>query len=229
MKKRTGHKLRLPVRVVDGVIEFEYGGRLPIRQDAYAELIVDKEDIEDPEFLDVVSERRIIKILPEGATLYAVLSSNGPISIPSEDIKLGKWFDERRFPSYPHFVPIKIGPLHRWQAAPDQRHEGGLWLEMEGNRSIQMVSSSIELPLVQVTDPIRSLNHAYTILSEHFEPHRISHTGNVYEQVLYQEANGYWYPLKLFRDGKIADEEHAIARAFWEDLKAQFKSTIKDG
>jgi len=223
MKRRTGHKLRLPVRVVDGAIEFEYGGRLPIRQDAYAELIIDQDAVEDPAFLDRVTRRRIIKLLPEGAKLYVVLSSNGPIAVPSDKPKLGKWFDDRRFQSYPHFLPITVGPLLPWQLAPDGGNEGGLWLETQGNRSIQLVSSSIILPISEQVDQITSLNHAYTVLSEKFEPHRISHTGNVYEQVLYQEKNEHWYPLKLFRDGEIADEEHVIAKAFWEELQRQLK------
>jgi len=71
--------------------------------------------------------------------------------------------------------------------------------------------------------------YGYTRLSEHYETQRISHTGNVYEQVLYQEPNRLGYPLKMFRDEKIADEENQIARAFWKDLKASLSPPAKKG
>jgi len=47
--------------------------------------------------------------------------------------------------------------------------------------------------------------------------------------VLYQEPNHLWYPLKTFRDEKIADEENQIARAFWKDLKASLSAPAKKG
>lgn len=226
MKRRPGYKLRLPVTVRDGIVEFEFGGPLPAKAGANAELIIDQADIQDPTFLDRMTRRRIVKLLPEGAQLLVMMSAVGPVT-PGKHLAdppdLGRWFDNRRFPSYPHFIPIKIGPPLPWQLLPDEGSEGGLWLETQGNRSIQLISSSIVLPIGEESDQIKSLNHAYTVLSEYFEPHRISHTGNVYEQVLYQEQNGLWYPLKLFRDGEIADEEHAMAKAFWTDLKVLMK------
>lgn len=231
MKKRTGHKLRLPVRIVDGMIEFEFGGPIPAKHEAYCELIIDQSDITDPVFLDRMTRRRIVKLLPEGSLLFVMMSSSGPVAhkgLEWTEPKLGKWFETKRYPSYPHFIPIEIGPLLPWQLPPDDGNSGGLWLETQGNRSIQLISSSIILPIEGLEADIKSLNHAYTVLSEHFEPHRISHTGNVYEQILYQERNGMWYPLKLFRDGEIADEEHAMAKAFWQDLEAHIKPPKKD-
>lgn len=230
MKARKGHKLRLPVRVVDGVIEFEFGGLLPAKQNAFGELIIDQSVITDPAFLERMTRRRIVKLLPEGAQLFVMMSSRlfpAPREFRDNRPKLGKWFDRKRFPTNPFFIPITIGPLLPFQMVPDDSEDGGLWLETQGNRSIQMISSSIVLPndeqIDEQIDEINSLNHAYTILSERFEPHRISHTGNVYEQILYQEENGHWYPLKLFRNGEIADEEHAMAQAFWMDLETSMK------
>jgi hypothetical protein len=227
VKVRKGYKLRLPVRVVDGVIEFEFGGLLPAKQNAFGELIIDQSAITDQAFLERMTRRRIVKLLPEGAQLYVMMSSRqllAPQEFRDNRPKLGRWFDIKRFPANPFFIPITIGPLLPWQMAPDDSEDGGLWLESQGNRSIQLISSSIVLPIDEEIGAINSLNHAYTFLSERFEPHRISHTGNVYEQILYQEENGHWYPLKLFRNGEIADEEHAMAQAFWKDLETSMKS-----
>lgn len=143
--------------------------------------------------------------------------------------KLGRWFDRRRGPQNPLLVPLRLGPLLPLQESPDDDGKGGLWMALEGARTISLISSGVRLPNDVSEDAVPSLNHAYTRLSEHFETQRISHTGNVYEQVLYQEPNGLWYPLKVFRDEKIADEENQIARAFWDDLKASLSAPAKKG
>lgn len=46
-----------------------------------------------------------------------------------------------------------------------------------------------------------SINHAYTLISTHFEPHRKSHAGNVFDKVFYQpEGDNDWLPLRNRRD-----------------------------
>ncbi len=239
MTRKTLSKLRLPARVVDGVIEFEYGGKLPVRDDARAEVVINTTDVMDPGFLDRMTRRRTVKLLPEGTVLLAMLSD--PRRVGSLDVvisedppktirpKFGGWFDRRRGPQTPLLVPLRLGPLLPLQASPDDDGKGGLWMALEGARTISLISSSVLLPKAVSKDAVRSMNHAYTRLSEHFETQRISHTGNVYEQVLYQEPNGLWYPLKVFRDEKIADEENQIARVFWDDLKASLSQPAKKG
>jgi hypothetical protein len=169
-----------------------------------------------------MTRRRTVKLLPEGTALLAMLSD--PRRVGSLDVvisedppktirpKFGGWFDRRRGPQTPLLVPLRLGPLLPLQASPDDDAKGGLWMALEGARTISLISSSVLLPKAVSKDAVRSLNHAYTRLSEHFETQRISHTGNVYEQVLYQEPNGLWYPLKVFRDEKIADEEWRTVR-----------------
>lgn len=239
MINKSLSKLRLPTVVVDGVIEFEYGGKLPLRDDARAEVVINTTDVMDPGFLDRMTRRRTVKLLPEGTVLLAMLSDpfgrgSFEVMIPGETPKtirpkLGRWFDRRRGPQNPLLVPLRLGPLLPLQESPDDDGKGGLWMALEGARTISLISSGVRLPNDVSKDAVRSLNHAYTRLSEHFETQRISHTGNVYEQVLYQEPNGLWYPLKVFRDEKIAAEENQIARAFWDDLKALLSPPVKKG
>jgi hypothetical protein len=45
----------------------------------------------------------------------------------------------------------------------------------------------------------RSLNHAYSLISERYEPHRASHTGNVFQKVFYKSEEGIWRPLESLR------------------------------
>ena len=67
-------------------------------------------------------------------------------------------------------------------------------------------------------DAAISLNHAFTRLSEQYERHRISHTGNVYERMFYEEANGAWYPLAGLRDGVRERAEQAILSEAWSRI-----------
>jgi hypothetical protein len=131
MTNKTLSKLRLPAVVVDGVIEFEYGGKLPLRDDARAEVVINTTDVMDSGFLDRMTRRRTVKLLPEGTVLLAMLSD----------------------------------PFGRGS----------------------------------------------------------------FEVMIPGEPNGLWYPLKVFRDEKIADEENQIARAFWDDLKALLSPPAENG
>lgn len=233
MKANVSRVLHLPFTVSNGQIILEYGGEVPMKDGAKGELVVKSSAITDPALIERYTERHIVRLLPEGTELLVMLSNNRPFNLSQElqgelkdralvYPKMGKWFGTGRRSATPSFVSIAIGPLLPWQDAPDESATGGLWLELKGPRSIGLLSSSITIPKsVKTEDPIESLNHAFTVLSEKFEPQRISHTGNVYESVLYRETDGLWYPLKLFRDGHRADKEHEIARAFWAALKAR--------
>lgn len=67
-------------------------------------------------------------------------------------------------------------------------------------------------------EPVSSLNHAFTKLSEVFEPWRISHPGNVYQRFLYKENDSRWCPLELLRDAALAKKEQEIACQLWQDF-----------
>ena len=86
-------------------------------------------------------------------------------------------------------------------------------------------STRIELPKEISPEPVGSLNHALTKLSEAYETWRISHTGNVYERVLYQERNKKWYPLDVLRNEKLEKQEKEIAKELWEGFLAKMAPT----
>src|SRR3546814_19856302 len=64
-----------------------------------------------------------------------------------------------------------------------------------------------------------SLNHAFTLLSQKYETHRISNTGNVYTRIFYQERNGRWYPLKDLRTGVQVQAERKVMADAWADVE----------
>jgi len=72
------------------------------------------------------------------------------------------------------------------------------------------------------------LNHAFTKLSETYDTWRISHTGNIYTRVFYQERNGKWYPLDLLRNEKLEKQEQEIAKGLWKGFLAKMTPTTKN-
>ena len=83
---------------------------------------------------------------------------------------------------------------------------------------------SIELPAGVASEGAISLNHAFTLLSEVYEPWRKAHTGSVYERFYYLESDGKWYPLALLRDAGIAQQEQKIAKDLWASFLARCKA-----
>ena len=79
----------------------------------------------------------------------------------------------------------------------------------------------MRVPQPVSVQPLESLNHAFTKLSELYEPWRQSHTGNVYTRVLFQETNGKWYPLEVLRKAATARDEHALIKAHWSRIEQQ--------
>ena len=88
----------------------------------------------------------------------------------------------------------------------------------EGAEAVGLASTTVLLPSSISTEPVASLNHAYTRLSEVFETWRISHTGNIYNRVLYQERNGIWYPLDILRNKALEKQGQEIAGKLWHDF-----------
>lgn len=227
---------RLPVRFVDGAFELEFGGALPLEDGTKGELIVNEHKITDGALLKALRSKKTIKILDKGSKLVVMLSNSRPelVSDPlrkallSEDFErlhLGKWWERwDHAPSRRNFIEIEIGAANERQMKFPDIADGGLWLHVQGWQATGLESSEIILPDCVPGGPAISLNHAYTLLSEAFEPWRISHTGNIYEQILYREGNGKWYPLEFLREEKELEEGQTIAAAHWKRFLVTMRS-----
>jgi hypothetical protein len=56
----------------------------------------------------------------------------------------------------------------------------------------------------------RSLNHAYSRISEACEPHRTSHTGNVFDKVFFLDTQERPHPIADRRNALEAEAEYAL-------------------
>lgn len=81
------------------------------------------------------------------------------------------------------FVRIVVGGSSVKEKLKGGQAEGGIRLQIEGMEP-QGVTVSIFLLPEGVTDgEVDSLNYAFTLLSEKYEPWRSSHTDNIYERM----------------------------------------------
>ena len=211
------------MRYGEGAWHRDEGGAVPVRDGATAELIVRQRDIVDDEFLASMLKEDTIRVLQEGNPLYAYVMVKDVDKIdPSlrdhllRPQKVSNMVAIEFLDNWSGgdlcLVEVKLGKLDPQATTnPDDDEGGGLWLRVRGRDVVGLVTSQIELPKGITDRRISSLNHAFTVLSEVFEPWRTSHTGNIYERFLYQEENGKLYPLELFRDEALAKQEQSIA------------------
>lgn len=228
--------IRIPVKLVDGQWEFFYGGPLPIRDGAVGDLVVDKYTITDKEFLARLKMNVEHKILGVGTELRVALTIKPD---PSVDAKLKEYlipmnakelgdnfFHTSRSPDT-QFVNVCIGKPTSRQEKINPAETGGVWLQLQGTQPKGISTSRVVVPVEVSKEPLESLNHAFTRLSEVYEPWRKSHTGNIYDRVLYKECNGRWYPLNILRNAAIAKDEHELIRKMWAELSQKLNKKVK--
>lgn len=224
--------LRIPMRHISGRWEGEYGGLIPVDSGTTAELVIESRKITDAAFLKRMTQKGSIRVLKEGTPLLACLATKEQTQIPADLRRhLTPWRELVASIATEHIdnwstgglslVEAKISNPSDQQAKKFNSEHGGLWLLTEGPKPVGLKSSRIVLPAGISDSPVGSLNHAFTRLSEVYEPWRISHTGNVYQRFLYKERNGLWYPLELLRSAALAKTEQAIAYGLWQDFMAR--------
>lgn len=217
--------LRIPVKSVNGNWEYFYGGKVPVKEGHIGDLIIDRDSITDPKLLERLLRKSQHKIFEPDVELVAALTIRPEtrlepgliehsITPDKLDGKLSAdYFSEPRSGST-RFVRLHLlGPTERQKR--EGAKAGGLWLVIKGTQPEGLISSTVKVPDAVSKDPLDSLNHAFTKLSEKYEPWRKSHTGNVYTRILYRENSGIWYPLDIARQAALAKEEHSHIRDQW--------------
>lgn len=229
MKKTKGKLVRVPMRFVDGKWVFEYGGEIIASEGTQAELVIEASKLTDRLLADELLQNTRLKILDQGTKLRVMLHARDRSGLSTEQCERLLNFDkvkhEFEFGALdgwvvgpPSFIEVIVGRPIDEQRRLFNNEKGGVWIRLEGLRSVGLISSSIELPADVSAKPAISLNHAFTFLSEVYEPWRLSHTGNVYTRFFYQEKDGRWNPLELLRNARIAKREQEIAFNLWQEL-----------
>ena len=175
-----GGLARIPVRVRDdGTLELRQGGPLPKIQDgAIGTLEVPEYSITDDELVDRIQQKIVREFIPSGSeVMFAINGDHTPDKFKQHLLE-GKNFGI----STPHLVMIELqAPLN---------------LRMRGTNRGKLSPVNCWIPALNTN--AKSLNHAYRLVSEKFEPKRISHAGNVFE-IGYLEKEERWISLEDHR------------------------------
>ncbi|NLC35348.1 MAG: hypothetical protein GX772_02685 [Alcaligenaceae bacterium] len=209
-------QVKLPVKRVAGQWEFLYGGEIPVKDGAFGELTISVNQLTDKAFRERVTATLVVPILEEGTPLLVALSD-------LSCTRGGSWPENDIF-NFPigttRLERVVLGPMQQKSRQGELLGEkGGLWLKLKGLEKTELLGSSILMPEGFEPASAKSLNHAFTLLSEKYETHRISHTGNVYTRVYYQERNGNWYPLDDLRNGVRVQGEKMLLEDVWAEIE----------
>jgi hypothetical protein len=213
-------KVTVPVKRVGERWEFFYGGDVPVREGTLGELTLSAEQITDESFRQRVMQELTVKILDEGTELLVALSDRD-----TNGRRAGAW-PEQNPPNVPpgttRFERIWLGPVKKKsyeQPLDPALERGGLWLKLKGLERCELQGSSVQMPTGFQPPVAISLNHAFTMLSQAYEKHRISNTGNVYSRVFYQDRDKRWYPLDDLRTGVQAEGERHLLGDLWAQVE----------
>jgi hypothetical protein len=186
--------LRIPVRLKDGHFQLFHGGPLPkIKVGAIADLVIESHYFENPADVDRMEVHKTVTFGKKGDILMARLSTDYCESTQglTEDIKIDPQL------GYPvAFVPIQLKET--------------LELTLVFGKSAHLNDCPCILPSINNLDA-RSINHAFTLASRHYETRRRSNGGNVFLSVYFEDGK-IWRPLKDLRFKHEAEFETEIAR-----------------
>lgn len=204
-------KTVIPAVVEKGELKCFYGkGPLPeIKDGTVLEIHVDSYALMDAGQDKILSEEHTEVFLPKGQALMVRLSLE---RIEDPNAK-GLYELQVDFaPGYPcRFAEVRL--------------EEALKIHLHATKHASLGSAKCSLPALK-GGTARSLNHAYTLLSRHYETKRIAHGGNVFE-AFYVLRDGHWRQLKEFRK-VVAERFEAEIEGKLERLK-QAQQTLDLG
>jgi len=199
---------KIPVRIVNGKVEFFYGGDLPaLRDGTVGDLVVPSHALLSPRALDLMGQELDIEILSEPAMVwFAVKPSNA-----SDAEKFTEKLNVYGMSDY-RFVPFKL------------RRQ--LFLHLQGTKTPKLVDCECDNEPLEIH--AKSLNHAYRLVSRRLELQRRAHGGNVFLRAFYRDGRAY-RPLGELRDAYEARlEQHLIFVTRLNSMQARFSTRARD-
>ena len=191
--------VRIPVIMTKNDLKFFYGGDLPaIKEGTIAELVVPEYSILDGFKLSMIKKDFIKPFLAKDTILMARLSER------SVD-------ESKQFLTRIKIFPPGVGLFSEIVIDED------LKISFRGTKSPELLDCKCKIPALK-NEQAKSVNHAFTLISEKFEKHRRSHTGNVFEQVYYNRSPDGWVRLKERRNQLIREYEYelfCLCRRWW--------------
>jgi len=195
-----------------------------------AEINVDKLMLITQEQTEKFRKPRKFKVFEEGTKLLVALKIPQEVACLDKYKGVYSYSGEYSFAEYGHFsryfnvANYALICIELTKAAPPKYLkkpplDGAGWFVLDKAGKGTFTCGAIKLPESLDLSIPRSLNHAYTLLSELFETNRQSHTGNIYKQVFYKESDEQWYPLDKLRNPIKLDNDTCIVSRLWANIK----------
>jgi len=181
----------IPIKIVKGEIQFFYGGKLPELKDGIiGELTVPSYSITDKKKLILLSRETNKVFIPGSTHLMVQISPKG------QDIRKPGIVKYKTY-SYGNasFVEIIL--------------KENLNIKLRSTKKGELDDCKCCIPAMPEQEA-KSVNHAYTIISQHYETHRRSHSGNVFDKVYLWNNKKIVMPLKNLRDEFESEYEREL-------------------
>ena len=136
-----------------------------------------------------ITSRRTLNLLPATSSVFLGLSP--PRVLDKDHDKFIRLEKAVRAAGYLLAEVVLVDPLR---------------MAVDGSERATLEPCGCKISLLNMK--AKSLNHALTLLSQRFEPDRISHSGNCFRQGFAHLENGRWSSLDDLRLAKIAEFRH---------------------
>ncbi len=171
--------VKIPIKIVNGYPCLFPEGRLPeLKDGTIGDLIVPADAFVDGRVAAQYNQERKAAFLPQGTRLMAQIN---PDKVPASH-------RDHLSTSLPGFPGAGVA----FELMDDQM------ILLRETKNSALLPCKCWIP--SLNQDAKSINHAYTLISQEYEPHRISHTGNVFSKVYYDDdSSNRWKPLKARR------------------------------
>ena len=186
--------IRIPIRVGNnGEIEYFYGGALPVmKEGTIGDLVVPAWSISEEKEALRLQQEHIVQLLRSGSVVMLVVDHRRTPDELRKHLKEG----------------IQRGSRNSMGVEVILRQE--LMLRLRGTKPASLKDVTCCVPSLE--EEAKSLNHAYRLVSEKFEPQRRSHSANVFKVGYYVDPKDRWISLDSLRNAAEASVEMLFSR-----------------
>ena len=185
------HTVRIPFKIVDGTLKYFYGGELPeLKEGSIGDLVVPPWAFADDADRARLEQESVEPLVPAKTMLLVRMRS----AIPQSS-RPGCQVD-------PPTSPLSVGVFVEVIVAKD------LFLRLRGSKPATLEPVDCIIPALGGA-AAKSLNHAYRLICEVFEPTRRSHAGNVFHEAFVWGGKA-WIELDVLRSSVEAKYEDRL-------------------
>ena len=199
--------VKIPARFIDGnlinlLTKQTVNG---ISNNSICEIVLHSSQISDENLLAVLDTEKTDIFLSEGTEVLAGVNQN---NIPNALSEFANRPENIIFGALGLFVSIIL--------------KTPLQIKFHGTKQPNLLDCQCFIPSLKKN--AESLNHAYTLISTAFEPHRRSHSGNIFQKIFYKSwqddyTQNLWIELEHLRNIELTK--------FYDYLSQQIQPTEK--